>query len=162
VVRKSRKKPEQLSKTPSSGQLCHIVGRYLSQHRLKAHSRGFQLHHSRLSSDNTLVSANIRHLAKNTFAQICGFALSRNRVFPRMSDHVSPRRVVVTNSGWCQIKENLESYQALKRWFAMMTLRAATTSQSKGVRRWEKKILSPKVIHKVPEKAELKSNTPSQ
>jgi hypothetical protein len=116
-----------------------IVGRYLSQRRLEAHGHGFQSRHSRLPSDNALASANIRHLAKNTFVQICGFTRSRNHVFPRMSDRISPRHVVVANSGQCQIEENLEGYQALKRWFAMMMSRATTTSQSKGVRRWEKK-----------------------
>jgi hypothetical protein len=110
-----------------------IVGRYSSQRCLEAHGRGFRLHHSRLPSDNALVSANVRHLAKNTFAQICSFARSRNHVFPRMSDRVSPRRVVVANSGRCQIEENLEGYQAPKRWFATTMSRAATTSQSSGV-----------------------------
>jgi hypothetical protein len=116
-----------------------IVGRYSCRRRLEAHGRGFRSRHSRLPSDNALASANVRHLVKNVFAQICGFAQSRNRVFPRMSDHVSPQRVVVTNLSRCQIEENLAGYQALRRWFTTTTSRVATTSQSRGVRRWEKK-----------------------
>jgi len=95
-----------------------IISRYSSRCHLKAHGRGFRLRNSQLPSDNVLASANVRHLVKNAFAQICGFVQSRNHVFPRMSDHVSSRRVVIANSGWCQIEENLEGYQAPRCWFA--------------------------------------------
>jgi hypothetical protein len=135
VVRKSRKKPHLQDVVFSH----RIVGRCLSQRRLKAHGCGFRSHHSQLPSDNALASTNIRHLVKNAFAQICSFVRSRNHVFLQMSDRVSLRRIIVVNSSQCQIEENLEGYQAPTRWFTMTMLRAVTTSQSRGVRRWEKK-----------------------
>jgi len=47
-----------------------VVGRCSGRCRLKAHGRGFRSRHSQRSSDNVLVSTNVRHLAKNVFVQI--------------------------------------------------------------------------------------------
>jgi hypothetical protein len=134
VVRKSRKKPEQLSKPPSSG------------HRIFATRRRQMLELALFESPRpwflivlflTFIRQRVGEHKRPTFGEkrVCanlGVAQSQSRVFLRMSNRVSPRHIVVASSGWCQIEENLEGYQVSRRWLTT-TPRSAATSQSRGV-----------------------------